>query len=142
MKVNQDLLGRRARVVLCAHTIVVCLLPSTVIAGCSGSSNVRNPFEAEAESIRIQVLNRNFADATLQVIVAGSSRRLGSVTGHANATFRLDWPYSRSLRIEIDLLAGQSCTTQELTADPGDAIELQIEPDFRTSAACMLRRQS
>ena len=141
MRANQDLLGRRAAAILCARTILVCLLPGAIVAGCGGSSSVRSPFEAGAQSIRIDVLNRNFADATLRVIMAGSRRRLGSVTGHTNTTFRLDWPSSRPQQIEIDLLAGQNCTTREIIVDPGDVIELQIEPDLRSGGACMFRRE-
>ena len=132
--------SRRA-FVLCARTILVCLLPGA-IAGCGGSGGVRSPFEAGEQSVRIDVLNRNFADATLRVVVAGARRRLGTVTGHSSATFRLDWPFSRPLRIEIDLLAGESCITQVLDVDPGDVIDLWIEPNLRSGADCRLRRVS
>ncbi len=126
---------------LCAFSLLACLL-SGAIAGCGGGSNIRNPFEASEDLVHIQVLNRNFADATLHAVVTGARRRLGRVTGHGNATFRLDWPYSRSLRIEIDLLAGRTCVTRELNVDPGDVIELQIEPNLRGDADCQLRRAS
>ena len=126
--------------VLFACTVLLCLLPGAM-AGCGGGSGgVRNPFQADEQVVRIDVLNRNFADATLRAIVGGASRRLGRVTGHSSGSFTLDWPYSRPLAIEIDLLAGVSCTTREINVDPGDVIELQIEPNFATSEGCRLRR--
>ncbi len=142
MGANQVFLDRYyARVVLCARTVLVCLLPG-VIAGCGGSSGVGSPFEADENSIRIEVLNRNFADATLRAVVAGAGRRLGRVTGHTNRTFRLDWPYSAPLWVEIDLLAGQTCITREIFVQPGDLIELQIEPNLMGigDSGCRLQR--
>ena len=142
MGANQDFLDVRAGIVLFTRTILVCLLP-IAMAGCGGGSGgVRNPnpFEADEDLVRIEVLNRNFADATLRAVVAGSRRTLGRVTGHTNRTFRLDWPYSRPLRIEIDLLAGQSCITREIFVQPGDLLELQIEPGLAGREGCRLRR--
>ena len=132
---------KRRACVLCARTILVCLLPST-IAGCGGSGGVRSPFEAGAQRVRIDVLNRNFADATLRAVVDGAHRRLGTVRGHSSATFRLDWPYSRPLRIEIDLLAGGSCITPVVDVDPGEVIDLRIEPNLRSDGDCRLLRGS
>lgn len=125
-----------------AVAFLVCLLP-IAMAGCGGGSGgVRNPnpFEADEDLVRIEVLNRNFADATLRMLVAGSRRTLGRVTGHTNRTFRLEWPYSRPLRIEIDLLAGQNCITREIFVQPGDVLELQIEPGLAGREGCRLRR--
>ena len=125
---------------LCSRSLFACLV-SGAIWGCGGGSNVRNPFEADQELVHIQVLNRNFADATLHSVVTGSRRRLGRVNGHGSATFRLDWPHTRPLRIEIDLLAGQSCVTRELNVVPGDVVQLQIEPNLRSGVGCLLRRE-
>ena len=128
------------RLALCPRSLFACLVAAS-IGGCGGGSNVRNPFEADQELVHIQVLNRNFADATLHSVVTGSRRRLGRVTGHGSATFRLDWPHSRPLRIEINLLAGQSCITRQLNVDPGDVVQLQIEPNLSSDADCLLRRE-
>ena len=142
MGANENLLDVRAGIVLITRTILVCLLP-IAMAGCGGGAGgVRNPnpFEADEDLVRIEVLNRNFADATIRAIVAGARRTLGRVTGHTNRTFRLDWPYSRPLRIEIDLLAGQNCITREIFVQPGDLLELQIEPGLAGREGCRLRR--
>ena len=76
----------------------------------------------------------------LRVMVAGARRTLGRVTGHSNARFSLDWPYSRLLRIEIDLLAGEACITREISVNPGDILELQIEPGLAGREGRRLRR--
>ena len=69
MEANENLLDVRAGIVLFTRTILVCLLP-IAMAGCGGGSGgVRNPnpFEADEDLVRIEVLNRNFADATLHL---------------------------------------------------------------------------
>jgi hypothetical protein len=38
--------------------------------------------------------------------------------------------------IEIDMLAGPKCFTEELPVDPGDVLELQIASVFSSTAAC------
>lgn len=91
---------------------------------------------AGRQRIQIEVINRNFSDATLWAISSSGRQRLGIVTGKTNATFTLDWDFSRPLQIEIDLLAGERCVTEPLQADPGDVLELQIDVEFRRSAFC------
>lgn len=88
------------------------------------------------ERIRIEVINRNFSDATLWAISTGGRQRLGIVTGKTDATFTLDWDFSQPLQIEIDLLAGERCVTAPLQVDPGDVLELQIDVELRRSAFC------
>ena len=43
---------------------------------------------------------------------------------------------SDPIRIRIEILAGPSCTTEELLADPGDVLELQIDQNFLHSRQC------
>lgn len=91
---------------------------------------------AGSGQIRIEVINRNFSDATLWAISPGGRQRLGIVTGKTDATFTLDWDFSQPLQIEIDLLAGERCVTAPLQVDPGDVLELQIEVELRRTAFC------
>lgn len=88
------------------------------------------------DSITLLVQNRNFADARLFVLRRGATRSLGVVGGKSDQEFELDWDMSDPIRIRIDLLAGPSCTTDELMADPGDVLELQIDPDFMHTRGC------
>ena len=138
MEATRSLLDLRAVIVLFKRTILVCLLPGAV-AGCGGSGSVRSPFEGDVDFVRIDVVNSNFVDATLRAIIGGAPRRLGRVTGHSSATFSLDWPNSRPLRIEIDLFVGGSCITRTLNVEPGDVVELQIDPNLQSGAGCRLR---
>ena len=87
-------------------------------------------------SIRIIVQNRNFAEARLYVLRRGATRSLGIVGGKADAEFEIDWEISDPIQVRIELLAGPSCTTEELMADPGDILELQIDAVFRRTIGC------
>ena len=88
-------------------------------------------------TISIEVRNLNFSDATLHALRGAERVRLGTVTGKTDRTFRIEWTISVPLQIEIDLLAGERCTTRALNVDPGDAITLQIESDLRRSGDCV-----
>lgn len=87
-------------------------------------------------SITLLVDNRNFSDARLHVLRPGSTRSLGVVGGKSQAEFELDWDITDPIQIRIDLLAGPTCTTEELRADPGDVLELQIDQDFMHTRGC------
>lgn len=91
---------------------------------------------AGSGQIRIEVINRNFSDATLWAISRSGRQRLGIVTGKTDASFTLDWDFPQPLQIEIHLLAGERCVTAPLQVDPGDVLELQIEVELRRSAFC------
>lgn len=87
-------------------------------------------------SITLLVDNRNFTDARLYVLRRGARTTLGVIGGKSQAEYEIDWDISDPIRIEIDLLAGPTCTTEELRADPGDVLELQIEQDFMHTRGC------
>ena len=89
-----------------------------------------------SESVRIYVTNRNFMDATLWAVTAGTRKKLGIVTGKREAVYTIPWRFSDDLRIEIDMLAGKRCTTERLPVDPGDDIELIIDVDMNGSPVC------
>lgn len=111
------------------------------LAACASSptpGSEMEPFtqDGPANSITIIVQNRNFADARLYVLRRGARESLGVVTGKTDEEFSLDWSFSDPIQIEIDMVAGPSCTTEELQADPGDVFELQIDVVFSQSSAC------
>lgn len=109
-----------------------------LLTSCSTVPGQGSPFSGGGvrEEIRIEVRNLNFSDATLWAIGGGMRRRLGVVPGKDDAAFTVPWRISQVLAIEIDLLAGVRCTTQEMIADPGDIIELQIDLELRRSGYC------
>lgn len=111
-----------------------------LVAACATAGSGDSPFGRggdRPDSILLRVRNVNFADARLYTIRSGTSRKLlGSVNGKQDAEFTVSWPFSEPLRIEIDLLAGPSCTTEALYVDPGDVLELQIESVFGQTRMC------
>lgn len=114
-----------ATLALAAVTLLAACLPfgrREVLAG-----------RGEQRFIRIEVMNRNFNDATLWAVVEGGNReRIGIVTGKQTQNFTLAWEVPRRLQIEIDVLAGERCLTEPLEVDPGDELQLQIDVEMRT----------
>ncbi|MDE2752092.1 MAG: hypothetical protein OXI83_05895 [Gemmatimonadota bacterium] len=118
-----------------AATAIVLAL----VTGCTGSREVTNPFDprsASSQSIRINVENNNFNEATVRA-VARTERRLGVVPGNGRESFTLNWPTVDDLRIRIDILAGDRYTTNRVSVGPGETVYLQImNPVYRS----LLRR--
>jgi len=111
-----------------------------LVAGCSSGASARNPFEnqggSSARSIRINVDNNNFNEATIRS-VARTERRLGTVPGNGQGSFTLDWPAVNDLRLQIDILAGDRFTTNRIQVSPGEDVFLTIaNPIYRS----LLRR--
>lgn len=106
-------------------------------AGCAKNA-LDDPYLPRGErTIRIEVLNLNFMDATLHALRGGERHRLGVVIGKGEATYTMEWPQSLPLQIEIDLLASGSCITRPLQVDPGDIIELQIQSRLSMDPDCI-----
>lgn len=107
-------------------------------SACQSVFPSHDPFsESAAQSIQIDVQNRNFYDATIYVInESGQSRRIGEVVGNGSRSFQLAWAVTAAMRIRIDLLASESCTTAPIVVNPGDVLGLEITPDFPQSMYC------
>ena len=100
-----------------------------------GQAKRTNPFEVGGtgpRSIRVEVVNRNFNQATLETL-GTVQRRLGIVGGHARQSFSLSWPADGDLRIRIDLLAGSRHTTNTVSYKAGDTAYLTIENPVQRS---------
>lgn len=117
----------------------IVLLLAAVAAGavaCAPLGQGENPFGEGGEgarSIRIEVQNLNFNDATLHAVSSGNRYRMGTVSGKSSATFEVPWESQASLRIEIDLLAGPDHTTRPVTVSPRERVQLFIQPDLQRS---------
>ena len=114
-----------------------------VAAGCGGGgrpvgSAVGDPFSGDNMSteIQVRVRNSNFYDASLTALSDTGRRRLGTVGGNQTAVFTMPWTFTGGLRVEIDLLAGPTCTTDAITVSPGATVEIDILPDFTSSTYC------
>jgi len=108
------------------------------VFGCATTGGGTNPFAEDGgvREIRVHVQNQNFYDATLHAIGDNGRRRMGTVSGNQTAVFRVPWAFSGGLRVEIDLLAGPSCTTEPIMVSPGDDVQLQIMSDFANTTYC------
>jgi len=99
-------------------------------AGCgpAGGRPVALFGEPEGKQIlRIVVTNNNFNDATLHALTeSGGRKRLGTVNGKGTGTFTMEWSSMGPIQIEIDFLAGGTCTTPTINANPGDSLDLMI----------------
>ncbi len=105
--------------------------------GC-GATREDNPFRAVGPGlIRIEVDNRNFNDATVFAIIPGGQRRLGIVTGKTAGSFDLQWTRDQDIRLRIQLLAGDSFSTNALYVRQGEILQLTIDPILRRT---LLRR--
>ena len=107
-------------------------------AGFGCVSTQRSPFVDPSETtIHIEIDNRGWEDATVHAIWSGGRRRLGTVTGTMRADYTLALDRSVLMHFEIDLLNGPECITQQIFADPGDIILLQIDRRFLGGADCL-----
>ena len=118
----------------------MCLLALVATAcGTRTSYPGQDPFSgggAADQEVRLRVRNSNFYDATLTAISDTGRRRLGTVSGNQTAVFTMPWAFGGGLRVEIDLLAGSSCTTDYITVTPGDDVELEILSDLSRMPFC------
>lgn len=115
---------------------------AAAITGCGAAGRLverEDPFvrtPVAEQSVRLHVQNRNFSDARLYALALGKRTRLGVVGGKRDAVFSIPWPHAEPMRIEIDLLAGPKCTTRAIEVDPGDTLDLQIQPVLYDTRAC------
>lgn len=115
-------------------------LLTAVLAGAGfgcGLSSPRSPFASpENQRIVIEVINHNFLDVTLHANYLGKRIRLGTIGGTRSANFRLAWDVTELLQIEINQLAGSSCITEPISADPGEIIFLEIPSRLEVGWHC------
>lgn len=109
-------------------------------ASSGGGPRGGNPFAGggtgDDQQIRIRVDNREFNDATIYVIAPSGRKRLGIVTGKTERTFSVRWAVPQPLRVRIDLQAGPTCSTREVQADPGDSLDLIVDPGLSRFISC------
>ena len=120
---------------------VLSILPALwILSACGGvSASTNDPFVAGVEGrneIRVRIVNSNFYDARIYIIGDGVRRQLGTVGGKTDGVFTTEWSHSQDARIQINLLAGPTCTTDTIPVDPGDTLQLQIMPQFDSTDSC------
>jgi len=117
------------------------ILPALWAFGACGgvSSALDDPYAAPGDrnEFRLFVQNDNFYDARIYTLAGGGVRRqLGYVGGKTDGVFTVPWTFSNDLRVQIDLLAGPTCTTEVIQVDPGDDLRLQILSAISDSDFC------
>ena len=107
-------------------------------SACAARAGEGNPAMTPGleDQIEIRIVNNNFSDARLYALRPERREYIGVLTGKTEANYILDWDFSRPLVIEFSLLAGGTCTTDELIVDPGEALFLSIDSTLSTMANC------
>ncbi len=107
-------------------------------AACAAGAGEGNPAITPGleDQIEIRIINNNFSDARMYAVHPRGREYIGMLTGKTEANYTLDWDMSQTLSIEISLLAGGTCTTEELIVDPGEALFLSIDSTLATMTNC------
>jgi hypothetical protein len=116
----------------------VAALAVVLLTGCAGSARQLDPFTGErASTLRVDVQNNNFNDATIYYTqLGGPERRVGDVVGNGRRSFTVPLDFTGDVRFRIALLADGWCMTHPVVVGPGEVIGLQIVPDFPGAANC------
>ena len=122
---------------LCMRVMLVAAA-TTFGAACAARAGEGNPAITPGleDQIEIRIINNNFSDARMYAVRPGAREYIGMLTGKTEANYFLDWDISQTLSIEISLLAGGTCTTEELIVDPGEALFLSIDSTLATMTNC------
>ena len=107
---------------------------SALVGGCAHSAS--DAFGGAPRPIRIDILNRHFSDASVWAVFRAERIRLGTVTGKSDGTFQLPWKGTEPVYMEIDMVGGERCVTDVLTADEGDIFYLEIQPELSSMPEC------
>ena len=118
--------------------VVLAMAVTVLVAACAARAGEGNPAITPGleDQIEIRIINNNFSDARMYAVHPRGREYIGMLTGKTEANYFLDWDLSQTLAIEISLLAGGTCTTDELTVDPGEALFLSIDSTMATMANC------
>ncbi len=112
--------------------LALSLVLLSAVAACSGSRSVPSPFDdrgGASQQLRVFVDNQNFNDLRLYALTTRGPQPLGQVGGRSTASFRLDWPQLDGIRFRMEFLASRSYETIQISAGPGDRIEILIGRD-------------
>ena len=108
---------------------------SALVGGCA-LVRAPDPFEGTRRPIRFDIVNRNFNDASVWAVFRAERVRLGTVTGKSDGSFELPWRGADDVHMEIDLVGGERCVTEALTADEGDIFYLEIQLEVSLMPEC------
>ena len=133
--------GRVRGVALLFMRAMLVAAVTALATACAARAGEGNPAITPGleDQIEIRIINNNFSDARMYAVHPRGREYIGMLTGKTEANYTLDWDISQTLSIEISLLAGGTCTTEELIVDPGEALFLSIDSTLATMANCRSR---
>ena len=114
-------------------------LLAVLVVGCAVfQTTPRDPFGSDgnvyrADRVTIQVLSQFNEDVIVHALTNAGARRLGEVARKAHAVFQLGMSRGAELRVRVEVLAGPRYTTNALSVQPGDRVELWIPTDVSRS---------
>lgn len=130
--------GRVRGVAVVFRRAMLVTAVTTLATACAARAGEGNPAITPGleDQIEIRIINNNFSDARMYAVRPGAREYIGRLTGKTEANYTLDWDIAQTLSIEISLLAGGTCTTEELIVDPGEALFLSIDSTLATMTNC------
>jgi len=108
---------------------------------CGGNSTALVPEAGDLQddvSMRVEVENRNFGDATIYVVDGGVRLRLGRVNGKSTLSFTFRW-YRQQLAMVADFTGGGEAASEFLTVHPEIGNDLRLVIDASNSIRPTLR---
>ena len=113
------------------RTGIALLTAVLATAACASQRSAALFGEPEVKQVlRLKVTNNNFSDAGLYLLSDGSRRRLGTVTGKSSGDYSVTWTKNAPIQIEVDFIAGSTCTTRAIMVSPGDELALDLGLDM------------
>jgi hypothetical protein len=112
----------------------------TMVAACSHQTDPNAEPEPIPDPIALHVKNENFLDVNVALVVSGSPRRLGTVTGNGSGTFSIPWNVATGQLITVTAtpIGGRGyATTGSLSVSPGQVIEFRVASVLRQSAVAV-----
>jgi len=118
------------------HAVLLVLVTATASCQTLGLASPFGTGPSGESTVTVEVQNRNFADATVHVLRGNERIRLGIVSGADSQTFEVPWRLSMAMRVNIRLLAGGECLTDDLMVDPGDRLLVEVPVDLTSDPDC------
>ena len=115
----------------------IVALSLAIAAACSHLGPPIDETDPRFDPIAIHVRNENFLDMRILVVVGGSSRRIGQVSGNGTADFSLSWTTGNGSGIVLQAVpigGGSSVTMPALNVGPGQLIDFRIASLIRQSS--------
>jgi len=113
-----------------ARLLVAVALSAALGSGClsSGTGWGPDPFAGEDQSqVFVQVENLSDADMTVSALASRQRHSLGVVRSRSSARFAIPWRAPDLLRFQIEPMGGPPHTTDALSMEPGERVQLFLQ---------------